>query len=50
MHPTLRRLIAASGASNLADGAFTIALPLVALSITRSPAAFAAVTLIGRLP
>ncbi len=50
MSPVLRRLIAASGASNLADGAFTIALPLVALTITRSPAAFAAVTLTGRLP
>ena len=46
----LRRLIAASGASNLADGAFTIALPLVALSVTRSPAAFAGVTVVGRLP
>lgn len=50
MTPALRRLIAASGASNLADGAFSIALPLVALSVTRSPAAFAAVTLVGRLP
>lgn len=50
MAPNLRRLIAASGASNLADGAFTLALPLVALSITRSPGAFAAVTLVGRLP
>lgn len=50
MVPALRRLIAASGASNLADGAFAIALPLVALSVTRSPAAFAAVTVVGRLP
>lgn len=50
MNASLRRLIAASGASNLADGAFTIALPLVALSITRSPGSFAAVTVIGRLP
>lgn len=50
LNPVLRRLIAASGMSNLADGAFTIALPLVALHITRSPAAFAAVTVIGRLP
>lgn len=50
MPPALRRLIAASAASNLADGAFTIALPLAALTVTRSPAAFAAVTLVGRLP
>ena len=50
MPRALRRVIAASAASNLADGAFTIALPLVALSVTRSPAAFAAVTLVGRLP
>jgi MFS family permease len=50
MPNALRRLIAASAASNLADGAFTIALPLVALSVTRSPGAFAAVTLVGRLP
>ncbi len=50
MDRVLRRLITASGASNLADGAFTIALPLVALSITRSPAAFAGVTVVGRLP
>lgn len=50
MSTALRRIIAASAASNLADGAFTIALPLVALSLTRSPAAFAAVTVVGRLP
>jgi MFS family permease len=50
MPPALRRIITASATSNLADGAFTIALPLVALSLTRSPAAFAAVTLVGRLP
>jgi MFS family permease len=48
--PSFRRLVAASGASNLADGMFQIALPLVALSITRDPAAFASVTLVGRLP
>lgn len=44
------RLVAASGSSNLADGMFQIALPLVALGITRDPAAFASVTLVGRLP
>lgn len=44
------RLIAASAASNLADGVFSLALPLVALSLTRDPAAFASVTVVGRLP
>jgi MFS family permease len=44
------RLITATGLSNLADGIFQIALPLVALEITRDPGAFAAVTLVGRLP
>lgn len=46
----LRRLIAASALSNLADGMFQITLPLIALSITRDPRAFAAVTVVGRLP
>jgi MFS family permease len=45
-----RRLLAASAAANLADGIFQVALPLVALSVTRDPAAFAAVTLVARLP
>lgn len=45
-----RRLVTAGALSNLADGMFLIALPLVALSITREPAAFASVTLVGRLP
>ena len=45
-----RWLLTASGLSNLADGAFQITLPLVALGITRDPAAFAAVTVVGRLP
>jgi len=44
------RLVVASGFSNLADGVFQLALPLVALTITRDPGAFAAVTLVGRLP
>lgn len=45
-----RHLVAASGMSNLADGIFAIALPLVALTVTRDPAAFASVTVVGRLP
>lgn len=36
--------------SNLADGVFRVALPLLALSLTRSPAAVAGVTFAGRLP
>jgi MFS family permease len=46
----LHRLIAASGCSNLADGALQTVMPLVALSVTRDPGAFATVTLVGRLP
>lgn len=44
------RLVVASGLSNLADGVFLVALPLVTLGVTRDPAAFASVTLVGRLP
>lgn len=47
---SFHRLVLASGCSNLADGVFQVALPLVALSITRDPGAFAMVALIGRLP
>ncbi|MEO7398141.1 MAG: MFS transporter, partial [Ilumatobacteraceae bacterium] len=46
----LRKLIAASAMSNLADGVFQITLPLVTLGITRDPRAFASVTFVGRLP
>ena len=45
-----RRLVLASGLSNLADGVFLVALPLVTLGVTRDPGAFASVTLVGRLP
>ena len=48
--PNFVRLATASGLSNLGDGVFQIALPLVALGITRDPGAFASVTLVGRLP
>jgi MFS family permease len=44
------RMVTSSGLSNLADGVFRVALPLVALGITRDPGAFAAVTLVSRLP
>src|SRR6266508_1482781 len=45
-----RKVLVASGLSNLADGVFQIALPLVTLGITRDPAAFAVVTVALRLP
>lgn len=48
--PRFHRLWSASGLSNLADGVFQVALPLLALRITRSPAAIAGVSLAARLP
>ncbi|MGH9116334.1 MAG: MFS transporter [Acidimicrobiales bacterium] len=48
--PNYRRLWTASGFSNLADGVFQIALPLLALTFTRSPALIAGVALAARLP
>jgi MFS family permease len=45
-----RRLWSASAGSNLADGVFRVALPLLALRVTRSPAAVAGVAFAGRLP
>ena len=44
------RLWSASAASNLADGVFRVALPLLALTLTRSPSAVAGVTIATRLP
>ncbi len=46
----LRLLIASSACSNLADGALQTVMPLVALSVTRDPRAFATVAVAGRLP
>ena len=48
--PTYRKLFTASALSNLADGIFQVALPLLALRITRSPGAVAGVALAARLP
>lgn len=48
--PSFHRLWTASALSNLADGVFQIALPLLALRLTRSPALIAGVALAGRLP
>jgi MFS family permease len=45
-----RRLVVSSGLSNLADGVFTVALPLVTLRITRDTGAMGAVVLSLRLP
>jgi MFS family permease len=45
-----RRLWTATALSNLADGVFQVALPLLALRITRSPAEIAGVALAARLP
>ena len=44
------RLFAASTVSNLGDGMFLIALPLVAADLTRAPTQLAAVTFALRLP
>ena len=44
------RLWSATALSNLADGMFQVALPLLALRITRSPAQIAGVLLAARLP
>jgi len=44
------RLWSATALSNLADGMFQVALPLLALRITRSPAEIAGLVLASRLP
>ncbi|HEY7523699.1 MAG TPA: MFS transporter, partial [Candidatus Limnocylindrales bacterium] len=44
------RLWSASALSNLSDGIFWIALPLLAVSLTDSPALIAGVTVASRLP
>ena len=52
--PTLganyRRLWSSSALSNLADGIFVVALPLMAAALTDSPALVAGVVVVGRLP
>jgi len=45
-----RRLWVASALSNLADGVFQVALPLLAVTLTKSPALVAGVALAQRLP
>jgi MFS family permease len=45
-----RKLWFSSAAANLADGIFVVALPLMAISLTASPALVAGVSIAGRLP
>ncbi|HUQ39896.1 MAG TPA: MFS transporter [Acidimicrobiales bacterium] len=47
---SFRRLLTASALSNGADGVFQVALPILAVSLTRSPAQVAGVALAARLP
>jgi MFS family permease len=47
---SFRRLLGAAALSNLADGFFQVALPLLAVSLTRSPGLIAGVALAQRLP
>src|SRR4029079_6366954 len=44
------KLWASSAASNLADGVFWIAFPLLAIRLTDSPVLVAGVAVVGRLP
>ncbi len=48
--PNYWRLWISSAASNLADGAFWIAFPLLAVQLTDSPALIAGVSVVARLP
>lgn len=47
---SFNRLLTASALSNLADGVFQVALPLLAVTLTRSPGLVAGVALAQRLP
>jgi MFS family permease len=44
------KVLGSSGASNLADGIFQVALPLIAVTLTDSPLVVAGVAIAGRLP
>jgi MFS family permease len=48
--PVFWRLLSASGLSNVADGVLMVALPLVAIQLTRSPVAIAGLSVIATLP
>src|ERR687885_2740798 len=44
------KALVASGFANLADGVFQVALPLLAVQLTRSPVLIAGVAIAARLP
>jgi MFS family permease len=48
--PNYWKLWSASASSNLADGVFWIAFPLLAVRLTDSPVLVAGITVVGRLP
>jgi MFS family permease len=48
--PNFQKALAASGFANLADGVFQVALPLLAVQLTRSPLLIAGVNIAARLP
>jgi MFS family permease len=48
--PNYRRLWSSAAVSNLADGVFWVALPLIAITLTTSPALVAGVAIAARLP
>jgi MFS family permease len=48
--PNFHKALAASGFANLADGVFQVALPLLAVQLTRSPLLIAGVAIAARLP
>ena len=50
LRSSFNRLWLASALSNLADGVFQVALPLLAVTLTRSPSLVAGVVLAQRLP
>jgi MFS family permease len=48
--PNFTKAIGASGFANLADGVFQVALPLLAVQLTRSPLLIAGVSVAARIP
>ena len=50
LSPNFWRLWASSAAANLADGITLVAIPLIALTLTRSPAEIAGVAVAGQIP
>ncbi|MGD8487089.1 MAG: MFS transporter [Chloroflexota bacterium] len=48
--PNYRKVWASAAASNLADGVFWVALPLIAITLTTEPALVAGVSIAARLP